>query len=434
MAGLVVFIKRHKVYLYTMPARLRIFFFCTLLALLVPGMLRAQDKSGLVRVSGTVVSKDNLPLLAVVIANKRTSLGIGADITGAFTLQALRTDTLLVSAHGHQMVKICFRDSAVKSDYRVRIVLSQLSVQLDPVNVEGEKSLLQVKKDIKQLEKKDVKKIDNGVQAFYSPITALYERFSRLERSKQWVAEQEYQERKNEALKNLFRIYIKYDIIELTEVQFDAFIRYCELSDDFIKTASDFELVAYIQDRYENFTKLAKNAGGLSFERTEPEVYEMIIPNYDSLANGDNAFNDYYYKTENKPDGKLIIRNEHGNIVRECYYKDEKMGEDRWWYSSGEKEWYGDWGYENKLRVFTRWYKSGQKKSEQDSTGAVYHWHENGQKSKEVLYRNDKREKTVRRWNEKGILLLEEFYRDGKPAGVWKYYNEDGSLREKKSH
>lgn len=207
-----------------------------------------------VKVSGTVVSKDKLPLLAVMIVNKRTSSGIGADVTGNFSIQVLRTDTILVSAYGHQVQRLCFKDSVFKDEYKVKIELSQLAVQLQAVNVEAPKTLNQVKKEIDQLGVKDTRLTSSTVKdAVQSPVTFLYERFSKFARSKQLVAEMENEDRKQEVLKSLFRIYIKYDIINLDESEFDRFIKYCNLSEEFIKTATEYDLVTAIQKKYETF-------------------------------------------------------------------------------------------------------------------------------------------------------------------------------------
>ena len=207
-----------------------------------------------VKISGTVVSKDKLPLLAVVVVNKRTSMGVGADVAGAFTIHALRTDTILISAHGHLVKQICMKDSAYKPEYKVKIELSQFSVQLQTVSVEAPKTLDQVKKEIDQLGVKNTRLTESTVvDAVQSPITFLYERFSKFAQSKQMVAELENRDRKEEVLKSLFRIYIKHEIIDLNEDEFDRFIKYCNLSEEFIKTATEYELVTAIQQKYERF-------------------------------------------------------------------------------------------------------------------------------------------------------------------------------------
>ena len=331
-----------------------------------------------------------------------------------------------------------------KQEYHIRIALRQLNVSIPTVSIEGEKSMKQIQKDIKELGVKDLRTTQTTADAMSSPITYLYERFSKFEQSKRKVAEMENELKKREVLKNLFRIYIRYDIIELSEAEFDQFIAYCNLSEVFIKTATEYELVSAIKSRYDNFSRLAKGKvdskspvkTSISFERIGDDVYEMIVPGYDSLSNGDNAFQDYYYNTENKPDGKLIVKNEFGKVVRECFYRDGKMGEEWWWYSSGEKEWYGDWGFENKLRTYTRWYKNGQKKSEQDSTGMNYHWYDDGMLGKSLLPVSGPGKKCwyIKKWYRNGQPEFEGMECDGRKSGQWKYYNEDGSLKKEENN
>ena len=91
-----------------------------------------------------------------------------------------------------------------------------------------------------------------------NPISLLYERFSKIEQSKRKVAEMEDEQLRRGVLKDLFHIYIKHDIINISDDEFDAFIDYCNLSDDFIKTVSDYELVTEIQEKYEEFERMKK--------------------------------------------------------------------------------------------------------------------------------------------------------------------------------
>lgn len=417
-----------------------------LLALMLP--VHAFAQAGQVKITGSITSKDDLPLINTMVVNQRTFVGIGADIAGNFTITALRTDTLMISAYGHQVMKLCFRDSVNKPEYKVRIALKQLSVSLPSVSIEGEKSMKQVQKNIDQLGVKDTRMTHTVSDAITSPITFLYERFSKFEQTKRKVAEMENEDRKREVLKDLFRIYIRYDVIELDEEEFDQFIAYCNLSEEFIKSASEYELVTAIKARYDNFSKLGKSKqhsntpasngfkpkAKLSFEKISEGVYEMVVPDYDSLAETDNAFQDYYYSTESKPDCKLIVKNEYGKKVRECFYKDGKMGEEWWWYSTGEKEWYADWSFENKLKVYTRWYRNGQKQSEQDSTGIVYYWFDSGQLAKTMQPTGKSNCVQVKNWYHNGKLESEGSECDEKKTGLWKYYNEDGTLSKEENN
>mgnify|MGYP000135443974 CR=1 FL=1 len=46
--------------------------------------------------------------------------------------------------------------------------------------------------------------------------------------------------------KELLRLYVSYDIIQLSEDQFDDFILFINVDVNFFKTATEFELVTFI--------------------------------------------------------------------------------------------------------------------------------------------------------------------------------------------
>jgi hypothetical protein len=124
---------------------------------------------------------------------------------------------------------------------------------LKEVSVFAPRTLKEIDKDIYNLDSTKAYKSYTDINGIESPITYLYERFSKFGRSKQKVAEWENEDLKRNILRDLFRLYIKYDIIDLNEDEFDAFIRYCNLSEDFIKEASQLELVMAIKGKYETF-------------------------------------------------------------------------------------------------------------------------------------------------------------------------------------
>lgn len=215
-----------------------------------------------IKVNGKVLDKDGKePLRQIVIVNKRTGTGTFADPDGSFTVTIVQSDTLQFTATGFMLKSVCFKDSVYKKEYNVSIKLQKLYYVLKEVDVFPVKKLEEIQKDIDKI---GVKKTNTykDVNAFSSPITALYERFSKLEQSKRWVAQKENEELKRGVLKDLFRIYIKYDIINLSDDEFEEFINYCyfRLSEDFIKNATEFELVMAIKEKYEKFASIKKAA------------------------------------------------------------------------------------------------------------------------------------------------------------------------------
>ena len=174
---------------------------------------------------------------------------------GTFTINCLRTDTILVSASGFSVKKICFLDSAAKKEFHITVKLDSLHYNLAEVKVYPHKNLRQVEDQRKTLG--DIPNTDTYKNAdILSPISLLYERFSRIEQSKRKVAQLEDEEKRRTVLKELFHIYVQHDIIKLDDEQFDKFIDFCDFTDDFIRNSTDYDLVMAIKYRYAQFEGL----------------------------------------------------------------------------------------------------------------------------------------------------------------------------------
>ncbi len=207
-----------------------------------------------VTIAGKVFDKENskLPLTRLMIINKRTNHGSFADADGKFSFSVFPSDTIVFSAIGFKVRSICFKDSLSAGNTNFQIALSKLYFDLKEVSVFANRSLNEIQNDIDKLGV-DKSYSTSGANAFESPITALYERFSKFEKSKRKVAEWENEDLKRDVLRDLFHLYVKYDLIDLKDDEFDAFIKYLNLNDEFIKNASQFELVMAIKGKYESF-------------------------------------------------------------------------------------------------------------------------------------------------------------------------------------
>ena len=138
------------------------------------------------------------------------------------------------------------------NDYIESKVQEYETVEVYPI-----KSLEEIKKEREELSKRETRTV-TGVSVLQSPITALYERFSKKAQSKRIVAEMEHQDNINSILKELLRVYVSYDVVYLEEEQFEAFVYFLNIDEHFLKTASEYELVTYIKDKLEHYKTLNK--------------------------------------------------------------------------------------------------------------------------------------------------------------------------------
>jgi hypothetical protein len=225
-----------------------------LFLLSLSGFIYAQPAS--ITVKGSAVNSGGVGgLYQVIVINQHTSQGIMAAPNGTFSINCLKTDTILVSASGFSVKKICFRDSLSKKEFTIKVRLDSLHYSLAEVKVYPHKNLRQVEDERKTLG--DVPNTDTYKETdVMSPITYLYERFSRIEQSKRKVAQLEDEEKRRTVLKELFHIYIQHDIIKLSDDQFEQFIDFCNFTDDFIKSSTDYDLVMAIKYKYAQFSNV----------------------------------------------------------------------------------------------------------------------------------------------------------------------------------
>lgn len=218
------------------------------------GVVNAQPDNIIIH-GKAVNSKGMDGLYQVIVINQRTSTGKLADPNGRFTISSLKTDTILVSASGYGVKKICFRDSLSRKEYNLTVHLDSIHYSLAEVKIYPTKNLRQVDEDRSKLGNVPNTDRYQDINAIGSPIEFLYERFSRLEQSKRKVAQLENEEARRQVLKDLFHIYIRHDIINLTDAEFEKFIDFCNFPDSFVKNATDYDLVMAIKTRYEQFEK-----------------------------------------------------------------------------------------------------------------------------------------------------------------------------------
>lgn len=228
--------------------------FWTLSLTLLSFTLYAQDTASVV-ISGKVIDTNSYrPYYNLMVINKSTGIGHFGSSTGKFSINIQKKDTVLLSITGYKTIKVCVQDSVYKSKYNFNFYLSPWSMELAEAQIRPLKTSDELEKEREELEREEVEQI-KGVEAIASPITALYQFFSQKERSKRLVAEMEYQDRKAEVLKELFRLYVAHDIIDLSPNEFDSFVTFLNVPDEFFKNASEYEMILYIKERYRLFLR-----------------------------------------------------------------------------------------------------------------------------------------------------------------------------------
>ncbi len=207
------------------------------------------------KITGVVVDKVlNIPLPNSIVINKRTRLGLMTDLKGQFAITGEKGDTLIVNAVGYLTRRVSFLgyrrlDSVV-------VEMSELKYSLDVVEIFGEKAkrLEQVKKEIASREKpyfEQYRKSFEAANLMQSPITAMYLAFSKREQKNRLAEELYYEDFKKELLKSIFRGELFEKMLsDLNDEQLDEFVVFCNIPDDFIRRATEYELILFVKRKY----------------------------------------------------------------------------------------------------------------------------------------------------------------------------------------
>lgn len=196
------------------------------------------------------------PITGALVVQKKEMRGTFTDGLGFFNIKGVKSDTLVVTLTGYQSQKLCYKDS-IGDKFIIEISLPQKVYALKPVTVHPLKTFEEIERDKSKLGSYTTPKL-NTAEAISSPITFLYERFSKFAKNQRKVQELKNLEQKKDFLKELFRIYVKTDIIELEESEFDDFILFMNLSEDFIKNSSQYDLTEYIKLKFDEYMWVKK--------------------------------------------------------------------------------------------------------------------------------------------------------------------------------
>lgn len=192
--------------------------------------------------------------LNLMVVNTSTGKGVFGQPDGTFGVYVSNNDSIILSVKGYE--RYGFRVIGDSScHFEVYAVVERKARQIDEVVIKPLKSIQEIKEERAALALRETRTI-TGLEAFQSPITALYQRFSKREQSKAIVAQKQYEDSKEEVVQELLKLYVSYDIIKLSNDDFIDFIRFMSMDENFLKTATDLELVTFIKDKLEHYMLL----------------------------------------------------------------------------------------------------------------------------------------------------------------------------------
>ena len=242
---------------------LRSFFIAILTSLFIPAFLPteayAQAGSQGITVKGIVLDKDSTsPMSFAYVVNKNSTTGTLTDEAGKFSIRIKLGDTLSFSYMGYGVTKIftqTLKDSVKNNLVNIKVCLKQKASELKQVVIENHSFT----KEEKEYYARKVDEYNRGIQSpLADPITAMYYAWSKKGKELQKLSVLYQQllidEVKESRLSNeKIRMLTGNDTMNV-----DAFRKFCYLPDQFIISASDYDLFYSVKQYYREYMDLQR--------------------------------------------------------------------------------------------------------------------------------------------------------------------------------
>jgi len=213
----------------------------------------AQESS--IVVIGKVVQHPPIGFGELMIINVTSGRGIIGGSDGSFEINIRKEDELKVFCTGFKTVTVSFRDSIFKPVYNIIVELKELQIVFDkPVIIRPQPTYEELEDARSKI---GTHRYDPLIQSpattIFNPITALYQAFSRKEQEKKIYAELLNQKQLEDALKDITRYLVSSGLFDLDDDEMELFLATCPLSQEFVRTASLYDVSAALGSCYYAF-------------------------------------------------------------------------------------------------------------------------------------------------------------------------------------
>lgn len=187
----------------------------------------------------------------LMVINRMTGQGVFGQPSGNFSVYVNDGDSISITVKDYPVIDLVVHADS-NCQYKRKFFIEGKAKDIREIEVRPLKSLEEIKEEREALAMRETRMV-TGIEVMQSPITALYQAFSKKEQNKRWIAEQTYKDDQRKIVQELLRLYVAYDIINLNEEEFDQFISFLNINENFLKTATEMELITFIKDKFDHF-------------------------------------------------------------------------------------------------------------------------------------------------------------------------------------
>ena len=220
-------------------------------------------------IHGYVINENTkLPIENAWVYNKSSHLLINTNMAGAFTILTQLFDTIIINSinfHQDTLIITLYPDSSVK------IYLQPKIYQIGEVKVKRWKNYDSFKQEVLALNQNkkepdfswipnqysdrlpDYENPESFKDPFFylaNPISAIYYRFNKREKSKRKFHELELKEKNKDRYEFKFNRKLVHSLTGLDGIELNRFIIFCDFPDGFLLKSTEMEIIEAVQKKF----------------------------------------------------------------------------------------------------------------------------------------------------------------------------------------
>jgi hypothetical protein len=228
---------------------------------------------------GQVINhSDKTPLAGAHVFNLNSVLGTATNDEGTFEISTSVQDTIYISYLGFQSIKLKITNDLLKGNELV-IELYEKTEEINEVVVKSHKLIGVLEIDAKNVPKdkyarihinglpqtyevgvKQRKEFNSPLDAIFRPIDFVYNMFGKSPKQLKKLRKLRDDDKLRQMLEDKFNRELMMEYLNMDAQELNDLLNECNYSDNFIRTASDLQLIEAVLLCYENYKAIKKGS------------------------------------------------------------------------------------------------------------------------------------------------------------------------------
>lgn len=221
---------------------------------------------------GRIISvTDRQPLQSAHVVNLNTVIGSVTNSNGEFSISAQPNDTLFISYVGYQSIKLKVTNDLLKGN-ELEIAIHEKRVDIDEVTVKAHDLIGVLEIDAKnvpvdkysrihieglpqayEIGRPKAKNYNTVGGALFNPVDFWYNKFGKKPKELRKLKKLKEENAMRDMMEEKFSRELLMDYMDMSRKELNDLLKECNYSDNFIRKASDLQVIEAVLECYENY-------------------------------------------------------------------------------------------------------------------------------------------------------------------------------------